>query len=225
MTAKQAAGEKAAEWVKDGMIVGLGTGSTARWAIAKIGELVADGIKIQAVPTSVQSATQAKDLGIPLVELNAVDRIDVTIDGADEIDPQFDMIKGGGGALLREKLVAAASDVEVIVADPSKTVEVLGRKFLLPVEVVPFGWRRVERRLRELGGVPALRQTDGKPYETDNGNVILDAKFEEIADPASLEQALNMIPGVVENGLFVELAHVLIVGHDDGTTEVQRKRM
>ena len=224
MNAKQAAGEKSAELVEHGMIVGLGSGSTARCAIEAVGRRLGDGLRIQSVATSVESQELAEKLGIPLLSLNEVDHIDLTIDGADEIDGNFDMIKGAGGALLREKIVAACTDVEVIVADPSKTVDVLGRGFALPVEVVPFGWGAVQRWLANLGCRPELRLEGDEPYETDNGNFILDCQFEEIPEPAGLEQTINNIPGVVENGLFVGLAQVLIVGKEDGSAEVHRKR-
>jgi len=223
MNAKQAAGEKSAELVEDGMTVGLGSGSTARCAIEAVGRRLGEGLRIQSVATSVESQELAEKLGIPLLSLNEVDHIDLTIDGADEIDGNFDMIKGGGGALLREKIVAACTDVEVIVADPSKTVEVLGRGFKLPVEVVPFGWGAVQRWLAKLGGLPELRLDREEPYETDNGNFILDCKFEEIPNADELEQTINDIPGVVENGLFIGLAQVLIVGKDDGSAEVHHQ--
>lgn len=224
MDAKQAAGEKSAEFVEDGMIVGLGSGSTARCAIEAVGRRLDEGLRIQSVATSVESQELAQELGIPLLSLNEVDHIDLTIDGADEIDGNFDMIKGGGGALLREKIVAACTDVEVIVADPSKSVAVLGRGFALPVEVVPFGWGAVQRWLAKLACSPELRLRGDEPYETDNDNFILDCKFEQIPNPSELEQAINDIPGVVANGLFVGLAQVLIVGEEDGHAEVQDRR-
>lgn len=223
MNAKQAAGEKSAEYVRDGMTVGLGTGSTAKFAIEAIGRRVAEGINVRGVATSVASEALAREARIALVDLNEVERIDVTIDGADEIDPQFSMIKGGGGALLREKMVAACTDLEVIVVGPSKAVAVLGRGFALPVEVVPFGWRAAARALASLGCAPELRMAADTAFRTDGGNCILDCKFAEIADPAALEPAINNIPGVIENGLFVGLADVLIVGHDDGQATVRTR--
>jgi len=223
MNAKQAAGIKSAELVEDGMIVGLGTGSTARCAIDAIGQRVADGLRITGVATSIASEQQARELGIPLSALDDVTHIDLTIDGADEIDAAFDMIKGGGGALLREKMVASRTTTEVIVADPSKQVDVLAEAFKLPVEVTQFGWGTTARRAAELGCQVEVRMTDDIPFVTDNGNYILDCQFDGIADAATTEQTLNLIPGVVENGLFVGLAHVLVVGHDDGTAEVLRK--
>ena len=223
MNAKQAAGEKSAELVEDGMIVGLGTGSTARCAIDAVGRRVAQGLRIQAVATSVASETQARELGIPLLGLDDVDHIDLTIDGADEIDGDYNMIKGGGGALLREKMVASCTTREAIVADPSKRVAMLGRAFPLPVEIARFGWRTTARRVEGLGCEPSLRMAEREPYQTDNDNYILDCKFGGIADAAALDRALNAIPGVVENGLFVGLAQVLVVGYDDGRAEVLTK--
>lgn len=223
MNPKEVAGEKAAELVEDGMVVGLGSGSTAHCAIRAIGRRVAGGLSVTGVPTSTDSELLAKEVGIPLAALNEVARIDLTIDGADEIDGDFNMIKGGGGALLREKMVAACTEVEAIVVDPSKVVDVLGRGFALPVEVVQFGWQVTQRWLAELGCSPVLRAKRGVPYETDNGCFILDCKFAEIRTPAELAQAINALPGVVENGLFVGLAHVLIIGREDGPAEVRRQ--
>ena len=223
MNAKQIAGERSAEYVRDGMTVGLGTGSTAKFAIEAIGRRVAEGLNVRGVATSVASETLARGLAIPLLDLNDVERIDVTVDGADEIDPQFDMIKGGGGALLREKMVAACTEMEVIVVDPSKEVDVLGRGFALPVEVLPFGWRTAARALASLGCAPELRMAADTAFRTDGGHFILDCKFDEIADPAALEPVINNIPGVIENGLFVGLADVLIVGRDDGQATVRTR--
>lgn len=212
---KQRAAEKAIQFVEDGQIVGLGTGSTTRFAIAGLACRVAGGLKITGVPTSLESEHLARSYGIPLADLNDVDSIDVTIDGADSVDPRFNMIKGGGGALTREKLVAVSSKKLVIIVDPSKLVDQLGITWAVPVEVLRFAWRPTERRLSKLGCEPRLRQKDGDAFETDNGNYILDCKFEVISDPESLERQIKLVPGVVENGLFIGIADVLVIGHQD----------
>ena len=225
-SAKEAAGRHAARYVSDGQTVGLGTGSTVYFTLVALGERIRDeGLSIRGVPTSVDTEEKAGAFGIPLVSLDEGTSIDVTIDGADEIDGDFAMIKGGGGALLREKVVASLSEKEVIVVHASKVVERLGGGFLLPVEVVPFARPVVARRLRELGASPRVRESEaGTPYLTDNGNEILDCAFEEgIADAGQLDRELNRLPGVVENGLFVGLAHVLVIGSDDGSIEVREK--
>lgn len=202
MVEKQAVGEKAAEFVKDDMIVGLGTGSTVYYTILKLGERVKNGLRIQGVPTSKETEKLARQIGIPLVTLADVNKLDLTIDGADEVDNQFALIKGGGGALLREKIIAKASEQFIVVADSTKLVQTLGA-FPLPVEVVRFGWEMTAKHMRDLGCVPRLRLLeDHTPFITDNGNYIMDCHFQEIKRPHELEVALNMIPGVVENGLF-----------------------
>lgn len=219
---KQLAGEKAAEYVRDGMTVGLGTGSTAYFAIKKIGSLVAQGMRIHGVPTSEQSRALAVEIGIPLVDFDAFDHIDLTIDGADEIDPAFNLTKGGGGALLREKIVASVSSVEIIVADETKSVAHLGA-FPLPVEVVPFGWQATMKKLAALGCVPVPRFREGKPFATDNGNLIIDCDFARIEHPQVLEEKIKAICGVVECGLFIGLAHRVIIGKADGRIEEQTR--
>lgn len=223
---KRLAGEEAVKLVEEGMLVGLGTGSTAYWAIMDIGRRVKEGLKIAAVPTSIRSEELALSLGIPLVSLDGIPPggIDLTIDGADEADGDLNLIKGGGGALLREKIIAAHSKRLVIVADASKAVKTLG-KFPLPVEIVPFGFKLTMGRLEALGGHPALRLTEGdEPYVTDNGNYIADCRFEVIEDAAALETTLNLVPGVVENGLFIGMAERLIVGREDGAVSVRVHR-
>lgn len=222
---KQAAGRRAAEFVEDGMIVGLGTGSTVHFTIEALGERVRDGLAITGVPTSIDTETKARDLGIPLTTLEEVRSIDLTVDGADEIDPDFCMIKGGGGALLREKVVARISKREVIVADPSKVVDRLGLTFLLPLEIVPFARGPVSREIQALGAEPVLRLAgQGAVYRTDNGNEVLDVRFPDgIADPPALERELAQIPGLVESGLFIGLAHVLVVGSEDGQVDVRER--
>ncbi|SDW03569.1 ribose-5-phosphate isomerase RpiA [Paenibacillus sp. CF384] len=213
---KRAAAEQAAAYIRDGMIVGLGTGSTAYWAIQKIGKQVKEGLSIQAVATSIESENLAKELGIPILSIAEVDSIDLTIDGADEVDNSWNLIKGGGGALLREKIIASASKELIIIVDESKQVSQLG-KFPLPVEVVQFGYELSQRRLGKLGCVPQLRMSKDKPFITDNGNYIVDCHFETIVHPGELHTAINMIPGVVDNGLFIKLATKVIVGYNDGS--------
>jgi ribose 5-phosphate isomerase A len=215
MDKKRTAGEKAAEFVQEGMIVGLGSGSTAYWAVRRIGELVQGGLRIQGVPTSERTRNLALEFEIPLISPDECDHVDLTIDGADEIDPDFHLIKGGGGALFREKMVAQASNRLVIVADDSKWVSKLGA-FRLPVEVVPFGSRMTAKEVQKLGCRADLRGEQQNPYVTDNGNWILDCDFGTIADPAKLHQSLKMITGVVETGLFVNMAHTVLLGTDAG---------
>lgn len=224
MEAKRIAAERAADYIQDGMVVGLGTGSTAYWAIQRIGQRVQEGLRIRAIATSNASEHQAKELGIPLISFADVQEIDLTIDGADEVDPNFQLIKGGGGALLREKIVASSSRKFIVIVDDSKLVERLGR-FPLPIEIVRFGYEATIHKLRELGCEPVLREVEGQAYITDNGNYIVDAYFGAIADPKELESKLNMIPGVVENGLFVDMADRVIAGkRDGGILELERQR-
>ncbi|MFC0216352.1 ribose-5-phosphate isomerase RpiA [Paenibacillus chartarius] len=218
MDKKKLAGEAAVELVEDGMIVGLGTGSTAYWAIQAIGRKVAAGLRIQGVPTSVQSETLALQLGIPLLPWAELGRIDLTIDGADELDPQLQLIKGGGGALLREKIVASLSQQLIIVADESKAVDRLGA-FPLPVEIVPFAWQATRRQVRALGCEAALRGGETEPFVTDNGNYILDCKFGVIEHAHDLQVQLSAIPGVVETGLFLGMASAAYIGCSDGTVK------
>ena len=216
MNAKQAAAHKAVQYIKDGMIVGLGTGSTAYWAIQYLGEKVKQGMRITAIATSDETGRLALQCGIKVSEMDAVDYIDIDIDGADEIDRRLNLIKGGGGALLREKIVAAGSKTFIVIADGSKMVEMLGQ-FPLPVEIIPFGWQHTARHLALLGCQTTLRQKEAKPFITDNGNYILDCQFGPIPDPAVLQQQINNTPGVVENGLFVKMATRIVIGYDDGT--------
>ena len=201
MKAKKLTGEKATEYIEDGMIIGLGTGSTAYYAIKKVGELVRNGLKIKAVPTSKETAELAAEEGIELVELADVEALDLTIDGADEVDKNFNLIKGGGGALLREKIVASATEKLIIVVDESKLVEFLGA-FPLPIEITPFSWQYTKRMVEKFSCSSEIRKEDGKIYQTDNGNYILDCNFAKIEDPIKLTVELNKLPGVVENGIF-----------------------
>lgn len=220
---KEIAGFYAADQVQDGMVVGLGTGSTSVFAIKRLGQRVKEGLKITGIPTSEASARLATELNIPLVNFDNTASIDITIDGADEIDANFYMVKGGGGALLREKVVASITKRQICIVDPNKIVEKLG-KFPLPVEVVPFGWKVVERRIIAMGGKPTLREREGKTYVTDNSNYILDCDFYPIQDAPGLERALMMMPGVLEVGLFIDLAHTLVVGQPDGTVTVKERK-
>jgi len=210
---KELAARRAIEWVRDGMTLGLGSGSTANIAIRLLGERVkAEGLHVRGVPTSFLTAALAAEVGLVLVELNDVSRVDLTIDGADEIGPGLALIKGGGGALLREKIVAAASDHVLIIADSSKLVAQLGA-FPLPVETVPFARAFVKRRLEELGLHPHLRLTRGREaYRTDQGNEIFDCHAGAIPDPVALARELAAIPGIVEHGLFLGMAQRAIVG-------------
>ncbi len=223
MNAKQIAASKAVSFIKTGMIVGLGTGSTAYWAIEMIGEKVKNKeLKIKAIATSKRSEEQALSLGIPIVSFAEIDKIDITIDGADETDENLNLIKGGGGALLREKIVASNSDQLIIVVDESKLVKHLG-KFSLPVETVVFGWEKVFQKLSMLHSFPKLRSGPDKPYVTDNGNYIIDCAFGEILDPAELHEKINLIVGVVENGLFINMASKVIAGFENGDVKIFQK--
>lgn len=206
------------------MTVGLGTGSTVYFTLAALAERIAkEGLAIRGVPTSVDTQKKALEMGIPMVSLSEAGQIDLTIDGADEIDPEFRMVKGGGGALLREKVVASLSTRELIVVHRAKLVQRLGDTFLVPVELVPFARSAVQRHLQAMGALCTLRMREKRePFLTDNGNEILDCRFESgMEDPAQLEGRLNSIPGVVENGLFIGLAHGMAVGDDDGEVEVR----
>ena len=219
---KKAAGEKAVEYVKPGMTVGLGTGSTAYWAIHAIAARVNEGMEIKAIATSTASEDLARELGITIISFADTDYIDITIDGADEVSATLDLIKGGGGALLREKIVAAATKLYIIIADQNKYVPILGA-FALPVEVVKFGWEMTFRHLEKLGCTPKVRLSGDAFFVSDNGNFIIDCSFTAIERPAALNQQIYAIPGVVENGLFLDMADVVILGDKDGSTREIRK--
>ncbi len=224
MDSKKVAADKAISFIRDGMMVGLGTGTTAYWAIEGIGRrLKEEGLKIRAIATSNRSEEQARSLGIPIVSFASVEQIDITIDGADEADGHLNLIKGGGGALLREKIVATNSSQLIIIADERKLVKNLG-KFPLPVEVVVFGWEKTFQKLKLLGCAPVLRVDKDKPYITDNNNYIIDCSFGEIDDPVKLHSDINFITGVVDNGLFINLATKLIIGMEDGETKIFQKQ-
>lgn len=222
---KLVAEEAVRRYVKDGMTIGLGTGSTARFMIEKIGELVKDGYELTCTATSVQSERLAKDLGIKVVDIDSVNEIDVTIDGADEVDPQMQLIKGLGGALLREKIVAAATVKEIIITDESKVVEKLGTKAPLPVEVLKFGNEHTKHGLEMLGCKAELRMAGVEPYYTDSGNLIYDCRFESIEKPFFLEMAIDKIPGVVENGLFLNTAYDVLIAKSDGSIESMAEKI
>ena len=213
---KKTAAEKSLEFIQDGDTVGLGTGSTVRYLLEALALRVKEGLRIQGVPTSRETAALAIQLQIPILSDDGRWDIDVAIDGADEVDPHFNLIKGGGGALLREKIIAANAKKFVVIIDSGKQVAALGVSFPLPVEVIPFGWSSTAKKIEQLGGWTTLREKDGKTFVTDNQNYILDVQYGEIPIPAELEQQLNAIPGVVENGLFVDMTSVLIVGSSQG---------
>lgn len=213
---KRLAAEKACDYIEDGMIIGLGTGSTVDYALRKIGKMVNEGIKIKGIPTSFRTKKIAIEEKIPLTSLDDNPEIDLTIDGADEVDSELRLIKGGGGALTREKMIAYYSKKVIIIIDETKVVKMLGIDFSLPVEVVKFGWTLTKNKLKEFNCNVELRKIMNNPYITDNSNYIIDCEFDRIKDPEQLEIDINNIPGVVENGLFIGLADEIIVGSTQG---------
>jgi len=213
---KKLAAEAALDYVKDGYVVGLGTGSTIRYLLAALGQRVRAGLKITGVPTSEETAELARKAGIPLLSDDDLWPIDAAIDGADQVDPQLNLIKGGGGALLREKIVAANARQMIITVDETKRVSVLGGAFPLPIEVLPFGWRNTAREIEQLGGKTVRRERNSHVFRTASGHYILDLHIARIEDPADLEVRLNRIPGVIECGLFVGRTDVLIVAAPNG---------
>lgn len=222
MDPKKAAGEAAAEYVKDGMIVGLGTGSTVYFTLMKLGELVRAGLSIKGIPTSDATRRIATEQSIPLTDFRSHPELDLVIDGADAVDPQFALIKGGGAALLREKLVASAAKKMIVVADDSKRYNNFNG-LSIPVEVVQFAWETTERRIINLGGHPILRMADdGDPVVTDNHNYILDTTFSEISDVSGVHTSLKQLTGVVETGLFPRFADIVIYGSERGVETTVR---
>jgi ribose 5-phosphate isomerase A len=220
---KEAAARASLQFIKDGQVVGLGTGSTAAYFIQLLAQEVKKGLRIRGIPTSLRSQELALSLGIPLTTLDECQEIAVTVDGADEVDPQLRLIKGGGGAMLREKIVASATKQLVIVADDSKRVPVLG-KFPLPVEVIRFAQALVAKRIASLGADVQLRRSaDGKPYVTDENNHILDCKFGQIADADELARQLSEMPGIVEHGLFIGMASVALFAKGSEIEELRRR--
>lgn len=223
MNGKQAAGRKAVEEVHSGMTIGLGTGSTVYFFLEALADQVASGLSITGVATSQRTIDLAKGWGIPIKSLNEVERIDLTIDGADEIDPSLNGIKGGGGALLYEKMVAEASEKRIWIADSSKKVQKLGI-FPLPVEVIPFGWKQVERTLINKGLHPRLRLGENeKPFKTDGGHYILDLHTGIIDRPEVLADELDHITGIVEHGLFIHMTNLAIIGYSDGHIDIMKQ--
>ncbi|MDQ7079380.1 MAG: ribose-5-phosphate isomerase RpiA [Paracoccaceae bacterium] len=227
-TAKFVSAKRALDYVESGMRLGLGTGSTAAWMVRILGEMVREeGLKVIGVPTSDRTAQLAEDVGVPISTLEEVKWLDLTIDGADEFDHNLNLIKGGGGALLQEKIVATASDRMVVITDASKQVENLGA-FPLPVEIVCFGWETTKALIEEalmnvdvLGRSGTLRMNGDRPFVTDEGHYILDFHLRRIAEPRKLSLIMNQIPGVVENGLFLDICDTVVIGHGDGHVEVR----
>jgi ribose 5-phosphate isomerase A len=223
---KKTAALKAIEFIRDGMVVGLGTGSTAKHLLVALGEQVRAGKKLRGVPTSQETAALAREFGIPLIDTENWWEIDVALDGADQVDPDFNLIKGGGGALLKEKIVAASAKQFIVMIDHTKQVPVLGGSFPLPIEVISFGW---DSTARAIGAFTksrvVLRERNGAPFKTEAGHLIVDVHIDRIDRPSELETALNLIPGVVESGLFVGRTNVLIVGTPQGvhTLHVPRR--
>ena len=225
--AKFVAAKKATEYVKSGMKVGLGTGSTAAWLVQCLGEMVRnEGLRIKGVPTSSRTARLAREVGIEVISLDEAKWLDLTIDGTDEFDGNLNLIKGGGGAHLQEKIVATASDQMIVIADPTKKVETLGA-FPLPIEVIPFGWQTTKTLVEEtligmdvLGQSTSLRMNGDAPFVSDEGNHILDLHLNRIGNARQLSLVLNQIPGVVENGLFIDICDAVIIGFGDGRVEV-----
>jgi ribose 5-phosphate isomerase A len=226
--AKYVAARRAIGFVEDGMRVGLGTGSTAAWMVKCLGEVVReDGLMVTCVATSTRTAELAQQVGLTVKTLEDVRWLDLTIDGTDEFDPKLNLIKGGGGALLREKIVATASDQMIVIADRSKQVDRLGA-FPLPVEIVPFGWKTTQALIEEMlsnvevmGRSAKLRMDGTEPFRSDQGNLILDLHLRRISNPAQLSLVLNQIPGVVENGLFLDVCDIVVIGNSDGTVELR----
>lgn len=219
---KKIAGENAVQYIKDGMTIGLGSGSTIYWTLKKLGELVGQGLNVKGIPSSIRTENLAKEFGIPLTSFSEVQQLDLAIDGADEVDQNFNLIKGGGGSLVREKIVCAASKQLVIVVDESKVVQKIGT-YPLPIEVVPFGWEVTSERISSLGCIPKLRMHHNEVFISNNGNYILDCKFDFISKPLSLHQELKQLLGVVETGLFIGMTDKVIIGKENGLFQILDK--
>lgn len=223
MNPKKLAGETAAKFVKDGMVVGLGTGSTVYYTLVKLGNMIQnEGLNIKGVTTSSFTTAIAKELGIPLVDIDSIDKIDITIDGADEIDENYNGIKGGGGALFFEKIVAKASNHIVWVVDSSKMVKELG-SFPLPVEVLPFGYSHVKNAIESKGITVELRRKDGRNVVTDSGNYILDLYTNKIDNTEELNEFLNNLTGVLEHGLFIKMVETIVIANEESTQIIHTK--
>ena len=216
---KRRAAEHSLSFVEDGMTVGLGSGTTVYWMIKKLGQLAKSGLNVRGVPTSKRTEGWAKEFGIPVVMPAAGLTIDVAIDGADEVDPSGNLIKGGGGSLVREKIIDTQAKKFIVVVDESKRVQTLGQ-FPLPVEVVPFGWEMTARRIETFGCRAVLRMREGSPFVSDNGNYILDCHFGAISEPDQLHQQLKLLTGVVETGLFIGVADWVLVGKESGVDAI-----
>ncbi len=225
MDLKEMAAREAVKYVDDDMVIGLGSGTTATIAIKLLGEKVKEGMSIIGIPTSKESERIAEEAGITIGELRAHPPVDLTIDGADEVDPQLNLIKGLGGALVREKIVASHSNLEIIVVDGGKMVERLGQRAPVPVEIIRFAHEATANRLEKLGCVCRIRLRNDQPLVTDNGNLIVDCRFPKIEDPQKLEATINAIPGVVDNGLFVGMVDKVIVATNDGIKILEKESM
>ncbi|WP_082234444.1 ribose-5-phosphate isomerase RpiA [Halobacillus massiliensis] len=210
---KRSAGEKAVDYIEHGMTIGLGSGSTVYWMLKKLGEHVQKGLSVKGVPSSIKTEKWAAEFGVPLTSFTEVDKLDLAIDGADEISPDFTLLKGGGGSLVREKIVNSAADRVITIADHTKCVSQLGKR-ALPVEVVPFGWEVTAKQIKELDAGIQLRKVTNEPFVSDNGNYILDCAFGTISHPEILHNHLLHIPGVVETGLFISLTDTVIIAED-----------
>jgi ribose 5-phosphate isomerase A len=219
---KKRAGEKAAEYIEDGMVIGLGSGSTVYWTMKKLSELVEQGLQVKGIPSSKRTEGWAKEFGIPLTDFSETQTLDIAIDGADEIDKDFNLIKGGGGSLVREKFVDSAAGKFIVIADDSKLVDQLGAT-PLPVEIIPFGWEVTAAAIAGLGCEPVLRKKEGNVFISDNGNYILDCQFNGLPNPAEAHHQIKQLLGVVETGLFIHMADILIIGNDNDIEIIEKE--
>ncbi|KHE72242.1 ribose 5-phosphate isomerase [Halobacillus sp. BBL2006] len=219
---KKNAGEKAAEYIENGMVVGLGSGSTVYWMMKLLSNKIKQGLKMNGVPSSKRTENWAKEFGIPLCDPSSVKTLDLVVDGADEIDPHFNLLKGGGGSLVREKIVMAGAEKVIIIGDQSKMVETLGAR-ALPVEVLPFGLSMTMKRLQILGCTTEVRKKDGQTFVSDNGNVIVDCKFGRMTEPESIHFKIKQLIGVVETGIFTNMADVVLIGGEKGVEVLSRR--